>query len=110
MSVQPHTWCSIPFSFIFAVTAFITPVAALADYTEIDRLQARCEREKESLFIKKNGTPSCKKVEKLLREKAYKDRGEKPPIDEEDEMYFMWNESVGRLCYYKKNGEIMSCF
>jgi len=114
-------------SLALALAAFTIPTVTLA--AEVDVLQHQCKRETEAWHVKKRGiTSSCKRLEKLLRDKAYKDRGERPPKDEEEVLYiwnndaeywdtvplppkelFLWNEALGMPCRYTQTGEMVSC-
>ncbi|MCL2076541.1 MAG: hypothetical protein FWH15_08945 [Betaproteobacteria bacterium] len=88
MLAATHTHRSaILVSLILTIVAI--PTAALA--AEIDVLQRQCERETEAFERNKRGsTISCAQLDKLLRDKAYKDRGERPPKEDrgkEDVIY-----------------------
>ncbi|MCL2076540.1 MAG: hypothetical protein FWH15_08940 [Betaproteobacteria bacterium] len=104
-AIKAHGLCAILSSLVFLIVAI--PTAALAG--EIDVLQRQCERETEAWERKKRDatTPSCRRLEKFLRDKAYKDRYERPPKDEEH--IFLWNKELGMSCLYKQSGEMVSC-
>lgn len=51
---------------LFAV--FVACGASADDSIQINELRAKCEKEKVSMFRENNGTPSCDRLEKIVRE------------------------------------------
>lgn len=85
------------FMAIFAT--FIVFTASADDSIQINELRAKCEKEKTSMFRENNGTPSCDRLEKIIRE------GNKP----NDGALYRWNGAAGKYCYYNAAGEVTSC-
>lgn len=82
---------------LFAV--FVAFGASADDSAQINELRAKCEKEKVSMFRENNGTPSCDRLEKIVRE------GSKP----NNGAVYRWNGAAGKYCYYNAAGEVMSC-
>lgn len=78
---------------IFSMSSFA------ADPKLVGELRAKCDKEKASLFRDNNGTPSCDRLEKALREGSTKN----------DVTTYKWNGMAGKYCYYNEAGEITMC-
>ena len=86
--------------FLLAVfTALVAFVASADDSVQINELRGKCEKEKASMFRGNNGTPSCDRLDKIMRE------GKK----QNDGAVYRWNGAAGKYCYYNASGEVMSC-
>ncbi|MDR2874401.1 MAG: hypothetical protein LBV44_00520 [Methylobacillus sp.] len=99
-------------SFVFAVAAVFVPPAATAggkiSAGEIETMRQRCEREKTSSPANQSRPQSwCAQLRKLVRNKAYQDRGEMPPLDDDDIAYTTWDGT--QYCSFNKNGDVLGC-
>ncbi|UXJ50116.1 hypothetical protein [Pseudomonas citronellolis] len=85
--------------FLAVFTVFVAFAASADDSGQINELRVKCEKEKVSMFRENNGTPSCDRLDKIMRE------GKKP----NDGAVYRWNGAAGKYCYYNAAGEVMSC-
>ncbi|WP_139210196.1 hypothetical protein [Pseudomonas delhiensis] len=84
---------------LFLLTLLVTTASFAEESSKITELKAKCAKEASSMFRANNGTPSCDRLDRALRE----DKQKKGATS------YQWNGSAGKYCYYNDAGEVVSC-
>lgn len=109
---------------LFAMTAllFVSSTVHAEDAFQIDDLKRRCTIEQNSQLRGRNGTPSCERLKAIgLPQPSQYYTGVRLPIQKTsphktlthpvktEELTYRWHSSMGKYCYFDKEGGLKAC-